>query len=186
MSLVAICEVVMTIALYPGSFDPITLGHLDIVNRASRLYDELILAIAVDTNKDHHFNLEDRVQMVKASLAGLDNVHVETYQGLTVEFAKARGALSIIRGLRAVSDFEFEFSMFQMNKNLAPEIETVFMMADNDYQFLSSSMVKEVCRLGGDVQSLVTPPVYQALKGSGKNISPDPSGSTSVKRSGVS
>lgn len=156
----------VTVAIYPGSFDPITCGHLDIIDRASRLYERLVVAVAVDTNKHHHFPLPVRMQLIQQTVSSWPNVGVASFEGLTVAFAQQCQAQAIIRGLRAVSDFEFECSMSQMNKSLAPNVETVFMMAGTEYQFLSSSMVKEVCRLGGDVSSLVRLPVLQALKAS--------------------
>lgn len=151
----------LSTAVYPGSFDPITLGHVDILTRASRLFERIILAIVRNPNKKSLIPLEDRVQLAKESVGHLSNVEVESFEGLTVTLAKAHTAQVIIRGLRAVSDFEFEFMMSQMNKNLCPETETLFMMAGLDYQFLSSSMVKEVAILGGDVSPLVPPQVNQ-------------------------
>lgn len=145
----------MTVAVYPGSFDPITLGHVDILTRASRLFDRIILAIVKNPNKHALIPLDERVKLVKESIGHLTNVEVESFEGLTVTFAKTHGAQVIIRGLRAVSDFEYEFKMSQMNRNLSPETETVFMMAGLDYQFLSSSMVKEVSMLGGNIANLV-------------------------------
>lgn len=145
----------VTVAIYPGSFDPITLGHVDLVSRASRLFDRIVMAVVRNPGKDPHATIEERVKLVKESVGHLRNVQVESFEGLTVDLAKAHQAKVIIRGLRAMSDFENEFAMSQMNKQLCPDIETVFMMAGLEYQFLSSSMIKEVARLGGDVNNLV-------------------------------
>lgn len=145
----------MTTAIYPGSFDPITLGHVDVVNRASQMFQKIIMAVVRNPGKKSHISLENRVDMVRESVAHLQNVHVESFEGLTVDLAKKHRANIIIRGLRAVSDFEYEFMMSQMNKQLCPDIETIFMMAGLEYQFLSSSMIKEVARLGGKIDNLV-------------------------------
>lgn len=154
----------MTIAIYPGSFDPITLGHVDILTRTCGLFERVILAVVRNPNKKALIPLLDRVKLAKDSVGHLPNVEVESFEGLTVEFAKAHGAKVIIRGLRAVSDFEFEFMMSQMNRNLCPETETLFMMAGLEYQFLSSSMVKEVSSLGGDIASVVPQAVLRYLQ----------------------
>jgi pantetheine-phosphate adenylyltransferase len=153
----------MATAIYPGSFDPITLGHVDIVSRASRLFERIIMAVVRNPNKQVRFTLAEREDFVRESVKHLGNVEVGSFEGLTVEFAKLHNARIIIRGLRAVSDFEFEFMMSQMNKNLNPDLETVFMMAGMEYQFLSSSMVKEVAALGGDVSNLVPAIVRKRL-----------------------
>ena len=154
----------MTIAVYPGSFDPITHGHVDIVTRASRLFDKIVMAVVKNPGKDALASLEERVTMAETCVASLKNVEVTSFEGLTVDLAKSHNASVIIRGLRAVSDFENEFKMSQMNQMLAPDIETVFMMADRDYQFLTSSMVKEVFALGADVSGVVPDNVRQYLK----------------------
>ncbi len=151
-------------AIYPGSFDPITKGHVDVITRASRLFDHIIMAVAANPQKDTLFEPLKRVQLIRESLGPLTNVTVESFEGLTAEFAKQHGATVIIRGLRAISDFEFEFQMSQMNKTLYPELETIFVMANLEYTFLSSSMVKEVAVLGGDVSPLVPKTVQTALK----------------------
>lgn len=145
----------MTTAIYPGSFDPITLGHVDVVSRASQLFDRIVMAVVRNPGKKEHISIEKRVEMVRQSVGHLSNVQVESFEGLTVNLARAHQAKVIIRGLRAVSDFEFEFAMSQMNKQLAPDVETIFMMAGLEYQFLSSSMIKEVARLGGKIDGLV-------------------------------
>ncbi len=167
----------MTVAVYPGSFDPITLGHVDILTRASRLFDRVILAVVKNPGKHSLIPLDERVKLVKESIGHLTNVDVESFEGLTVAFAKTHGAQVIIRGLRAVSDFEYEFKMSQMNRNLSPETETVFMMAGLEYQFLSSSMVKEVSMLGGNISNLVPKSVKSYLE---QLDLPTPSGGTSI------
>lgn len=164
MRIVLFCSdvgIVAMRALYPGSFDPITFGHLDIITRAARLYDELVVAVVKNPNKTPLFSLDERSELIAKSTASLPNVSVQQFEGLTIDFATAVGADVIVRGLRAVSDFEFEFKMSQMNKTLTPEVETVFMMAALDYQFLSSNVVKEVARYDGDVSKAV--PAHVAL-----------------------
>jgi len=151
------------IAIYPGSFDPITLGHVDIVTRASQMFEKVVMAVVSNPSKSPFIPLEERFRMVKETVAPLKNVTVQAFEGLTVQLARQCGATIIIRGLRAMSDFEIEFAMSQMNKNLSPDIETIFLMAGLDYQFLSSSMVREVARLGGSVSNLVPPAVQSAL-----------------------
>jgi pantetheine-phosphate adenylyltransferase len=145
----------VTIAVYPGSFDPITMGHVDVVTRASQLFETIVMAVVRNPGKSPQFSLEERVEFVRESTKHLKNVKVESFEGLTVDLAKTHNAKVIIRGLRAVSDFDHEFAMSQMNKRLCPEVETIFMMAGLEYQFLSSSMTKEVARLGGDIGGLV-------------------------------
>ncbi len=157
-------------ALYPGSFDPVTLGHVDVVTRASRMFDRIIMAVVANPQKDSLFDIPHRMRLVEDSVGHLSNVSVESFEGLTVEFARKHRANVIIRGLRAISDFEFEFQMSQMNKTLYPELETVFVMAKLDYTFLSSSMVKEVVKLGGNVSSLVPQPVQKALSQVSSNL----------------
>jgi len=151
------------VGLYPGTFDPITRGHEDLVTRGLRVVDELVIAVASDTAKAPMFTLEERVAMIREVLGDRPDVRVESFSGLTVEFARRRGASLILRGLRAVQDFEYEFQMALMNAHLAPEIEILFMMPDATYSYLSSSLVREVARLGGDVSPFVAPPVYAQL-----------------------
>jgi pantetheine-phosphate adenylyltransferase len=151
-------------AIYPGSFDPMTYGHLDIVTRASHLFQHVLVGIAHNTSKAPFMALSDRLAMATDCVAHLPNVVVKTLEGLTVHFAQAHDARVIIRGLRAVSDFEFEFMMSQMNHRLAPQLDTMFMMAGLEFQFLSSSMVKEVASLGGSVEGLVPPVVQRYLE----------------------
>lgn len=154
----------MTIAFYPGSFDPITHGHLDIIKRASVLFDELIIGVYDRPEKQLLFSTEERVKMVKQAIAHLSNVRVEAYSGLTVDFARSVKAQTLVRGLRMSSDFEREFEMAMMNKKLAPNLEMVCLMASLQYQFLSSSLLKEVAKLGGCLEELVPEHVASALR----------------------
>ncbi len=151
------------IAVYPGSFDPITRGHEDLIHRSLEFVDQLIVAVAVNVAKQPLFSLEERVALIKAAVTD-KRVDVQTFDGLLAEFAKKVGASVIIRGLRAVSDFEYEFQMALMNRNLAPKVATVFLVPAFDLTYLSSSLVREVARFGGDVSSLVHPAVQKALK----------------------
>ncbi|NLY55178.1 MAG: pantetheine-phosphate adenylyltransferase [Firmicutes bacterium] len=153
----------MKIAVYPGSFDPVTNGHLDIIARSRQLFDKVIVAIAVNPNKKACFSIEDRLAMLRLAVEGFDNVVCDSFSGLTVHYAASVGASAIIRGLRAISDFENEFMMALMNRKIAPEIETVFLMTSTEYTFLSSSAVKELARFGGPVTGLVPPQVEKAL-----------------------
>lgn len=145
----------MTIAVYPGSFDPITLGHVDIVTRASQMFGKIVMAVVKNPQKKPNIEILERVKLVEQSVQHLSNVQVVSFEGLTVDLAKKHDAKIIIRGLRAVSDFENEFAMSQMNKQLCPGVETLFMMAGLEFQFLSSSMTNEVARLGGSIVGLV-------------------------------
>jgi len=154
----------LTTALYPGSFDPITNGHLDIVKRAASLFDKLIVGIYDLPQKDLLFSLQERVELAQESVKNLKNVQVLSYSGITVEFARSTEAKAMVRGLRASSDFEREFEMALMNKKLAPDIELVCFMADLKYQFLSSSLLKEIIMLGGNMDDMVPPHVCAALK----------------------
>lgn len=151
------------IALYPGTFDPVTYGHLDIVERAARLFDELIVGVAEGPQKGPLFSLKDRVRFMKEGCKEFANVRVESFPTLLMDYAHAIGAHVIIRGMRAVSDFEYEFQMALMNRTLDPKVETVFMVPGDAYTFLSSRIVKEVAMYGGRVESLVPPIVQQAL-----------------------
>ena len=150
------------IAVYPGSFDPITKGHEDLIHRSLEFVDQLIVAVAVNVAKQPLFSLEERVALIRQTVS--DRVDVQSFDGLLAEFAKKVKASVIVRGLRAVSDFEYEFQMALMNRNLAPAIETVFLVPAFDLTYLSSSLVREVARFGGDVSQLVHPKVQQALK----------------------
>lgn len=155
----------MKIAIYPGTFDPITYGHLDIIKRAIQIFDYLIIAPAKDTNKNPLFELDERVAMIKNEIAqlGSANIIVEPFEGLLVNFAKQKNAQIIIRGLRAISDFEFEFQMFGMNSKLEPAIQTVFLPASENHQFIASKLVKEVAKLGGDITKFVSPYIVDKL-----------------------
>jgi pantetheine-phosphate adenylyltransferase len=151
------------IAVYPGSFDPITKGHEDLIHRSLEFVDQLIVAVAVNVAKQPLFSLEERVGLIEQTIKD-KRVEVRSFEGLLAEFAKQVGAAVIIRGLRAVSDFEYEFQMALMNRNLAPKIETVFLVPAFDLTYLSSSLVREVARFGGDVSQLVDPTGQRALK----------------------
>ena len=151
-------------AMYPGTFDPITLGHEDLVRRAARLYDRVVVAIAADTgSKAPMFTFGERVELATTALGDIENVKVAGYEGLTVDFAREHNLAVIIRGLRAVSDFEYEFQLANMNRHLTEEVETVFLTPTGEYTFISSSLVREVAALGGDVSKFVSPEVGQAL-----------------------
>ncbi len=152
------------IALYPGTFDPITNGHIDLVERSSKLFNQVILAVADSPKKQPHFSLQQRCDMAEVTLKHLSNVKVVHFKGLLVDFAKQHNATVILRGLRAVSDFEYEVQLAGMNKQLSPEIETLFISASTQYAFVSSSLVREISNLGGDVHEFVKPVVEKALK----------------------
>ena len=154
----------MTIAFYPGAFDPITNGHLDITTRAAKLFQKVVIGVYDTPAKDLLFTTEERLDLVRQAIADLPNVEVTPFTGLTVDFAKKVGAQTIVRGLRLVADFEREFEMALMNKKLAPDCELVCLMASQTYQFLSSSLIKEVTSLGGFTNDLVPEPVAAALK----------------------
>ena len=151
-------------AIYPGTFDPITNGHADLVQRALKRFDRVIIAVAGSTGKSTCFSLEERVSLSKTALAHLDHVEVVGFDGLLVKFAQDQGAGVILRGLRAVSDFEYEFQLASMNRKLAPDVETMFLTPDEGYSFISSSLVREIAALGGDVGAFVHPEVQAALK----------------------
>lgn len=151
-------------AMYPGTFDPITLGHEDLVRRAARLYDKVFVAIAAHPgSKAPMFTFGERVELARTALSSIKNIEVTGYEGLTVDFAREHSLAVIIRGLRAVSDFEYEFQLANMNRHLTEEVETVFLTPTEKYTFISSSLVREVASLGGDVSEFVSPKVKQAL-----------------------
>ena len=150
--------------MYPGSFDPPTVGHVDVITRAAKLFDNLIVAVGKNSSKAMLFAFEDRQAMLREITEGMANVSVESFDGLLVDFAKKSGAGALVRGLRAFSDFDNEFQMALTNRQLAPDIETVFLMTSAEHMFVSSSIVKEVAALGGDVSSLVPPSVARRLK----------------------
>lgn len=151
-------------AVCPGSFDPITNGHLDIVERAAQLFPGVVVGVLENPSKRPLFSLEERVNLIRAAVKHLENVEVECFSGLLIDFTRRVGSNLIVKGLRAISDFEIEFQMALNNKRMAPEIETIFMMTKNEYSFLSSSMVKEIIQFGGDIRGLVPPGVETALK----------------------
>ena len=151
-------------ALTPGTFDPITSGHLDVIARASQLVDEVVVAVADSQKKGPLFTLEERVELVRQATAHLSNVRVEPFKGLLVDFAKELDATVVVKGLRAITDFEYEFQMTAMNYQLSPQLETLFIMSPPQYMYLSSSIVREISKMGGDIQQFVPPCVYEALK----------------------
>nr|QKW93929.1 phosphopantetheine adenylyltransferase [Vitiosangium cumulatum] len=153
----------MRIAIYPGSFDPLTNGHLSIIQRALQMFDRVIVAVAVNPKKVPLFTEEERKELIHEACAD-PRVEVDAFHGLLVEYANRRGVNVLLRGLRAVSDFEYEFQLANMNRKLAPHIETVFMMTGEDYFYVSSNLVREVASFGGDVQSLVPPNVWKSLR----------------------
>jgi pantetheine-phosphate adenylyltransferase len=153
----------LLIAAYPGSFDPLTNGHMDIIKRSSRCFDKLYVAVFENPSKQPLFTMEERVEMIREECKDLPNVEVISSQGLLVNFARRHGIKVLVKGLRAVSDFDYEFKMALMNKKLAPEIETLFMMTSSEYLYLSSSLVKEVAAYGGCVKDLVPPSVERKL-----------------------
>ncbi len=148
-------------AVYPGSFDPITNGHLDLIERGARLWDRMVVAVLRYDTKCAMFSVEERLEMLREVVCGYPNVEVDSFDGLLVNFAQQRGATVILRGIRAISDYEYELQMALMNRRLHPEVETVFLMAGESYSFISSRLVKQVAALGGDVSALV-PPVVEA------------------------
>jgi pantetheine-phosphate adenylyltransferase len=150
-------------AIYPGSFDPVTNGHVDIVERARKLFDEVVVAVAHNDEKQPLFPLEERLDLLRRTVGKIENVRIAQFNGLLVEFAKAEKAVAVIRGLRAISDFEFEFQMALMNRKLDAIVETIFLMPKEEYTYLSSRIVKEIARLGGDVSSFVPARVATAL-----------------------
>lgn len=154
------------IALYPGTFDPITNGHVDLVKRASCLFHQVIIAIAANKNKRPLFTLEERIQLARKTVAsaGLSNVKVEGFTNLLVDFARQQGATVILRGLRAISDFEYELQLANMNRRLSPEVETVFLTPSEQFSYVSSSLVKEIAQLGGDVRAFIPPVVANAIQ----------------------
>lgn len=151
------------IAVYPGSFDPITNGHLDIIRRSQGLFDLIIVAVNDNPSRDYLFRGEERVRMVKEILGDLSHIEVERFEGLLVDYARDKGAGFIIRGLRALSDFEYEFQMDLMNRRLNPHIETIYLMTNQEYSYLSSSIIKEMVRLGGSTSGLVPDSVREKL-----------------------
>jgi pantetheine-phosphate adenylyltransferase len=154
----------MKLCIYPGTFDPLTNGHLDVLHRAAKLFDHVRVSVAMDSTKTPLFTGERRVELILANLDGLPNVDVVSFSGLLVEFAQRQGAHAIIRGLRALSDFEFEFNMALMNRHLEPDVETIFVMPNESYSYTSSTLVKQIAKLGGDVSNFVPANVAAALR----------------------
>ncbi len=154
----------MSIAVYPGSFDPITCGHLDIIRRGSVLFDEVIIAVLNNGSKNPLFSAEERVKLIEKSIADLPNCRAVYFDGLLVDFVTKHGAKVVIKGLRAISDFEYEFQMALLNKNLNPDIETLFMVTNSNYSYISSSVVKEIANLGGDFADLVPKEIFNDVK----------------------
>ncbi len=150
-------------AVYPGTFDPMTLGHLDIVRRARQTFDEVVVLLAVNADKTPLFPLEARLQLVRACVEGLDGVVVDSHEGLLADYAQQKGATAIVRGLRAISDFDYEFQMAIVNRKLAPGVETVFLMPSEEWSYLNSSIVRELWRFGGDYSRLVPEAVRRAM-----------------------
>jgi len=153
----------MRIAVYPGTFDPITHGHLDLADRGRRHFDRLIISILRNDEKQPLFDVDERIRLIRESTADWDNVEVDSFDGLLVDYARRCGASMILRGIRAVSDFEYEMQMTMMNRKLEPAIETVFLVPSESYSFVSSHLVREIARLGGDIRELVPQPVAEAL-----------------------
>jgi pantetheine-phosphate adenylyltransferase len=153
----------MLTAVYPGTFDPITRGHEDLVRRAVRLFDRVVVAVAESRNKRTFFSMEERVAMTRDVLADVPHVSVEGFSGLLIDFVAEQGAIAVLRGLRAASDFEYEFQLAGMNRNLKPDIETLFLTPSDQYMFISASMIREIAQLGGDVTPFVHPLVVQRL-----------------------
>lgn len=153
-----------TIALYPGSFDPVTYGHINIIQRGVKVFDRLIVGVALNVRKQLLFDPDERATMIREALGPSENIEVVTFDGLLVDYARSRGVTAILRGLRAISDFEFEFQMAHMNRRLGPNIETVFMMTGEDHFYVSSQLVREIARFQGDVTGLVPEPVAMRLR----------------------
>lgn len=150
-------------AMYPGTFDPITRGHEDLVRRACRLFDRVVVAVAANPGKEPMFSLVERVTLAEDALAGIDNVEVTGYDGLTVDFAREHNLAVIVRGLRAISDFEYEFQLANMNRHLTADVETAFLTPTEKYTYISSSLVREIAKLGGDISEFVPPNVHEAI-----------------------
>ncbi|MCX8010474.1 MAG: pantetheine-phosphate adenylyltransferase [Ignavibacteria bacterium] len=159
----------MKIAIYPGTFDPITFGHLDVIKRSADIFDKIIVAVLENANKTPLFTKEERIEMIKSSVSNITNVEVDVFQGLLVDYAKRKNAIAVIRGLRAVSDFEYEFQMALMNRKLSEELTTLFLMPNEKYTYLNSTIVRELARLGADVSEFVPKIVVEKLAEKFKN-----------------
>ncbi len=154
----------MKTALYPGTFDPVTLGHLDVFHRATQLFDKVVIAVARNEEKGPTFDASLRVELIRQNLAATPNADVQAFDGLLIDFAREIGAVALIRGLRAISDFEYELQMAQMNRNLDKSIETIFLMPNEAYTFISSNLIKQVAEFGGDISKFVPENVFAALQ----------------------
>ncbi len=152
------------IALYAGSFDPLTNGHLDVINRASRLFDELVVAVGVNKTKSSIFTPEDRLRHLEGACLNIENVRISSFSGLLTQAVREQGAAAVVRGLRAVSDFEWELQMALMNRELEPACETIFLMPSPEYSYISSTLIREICQLGGDISAFVPEPVAGELR----------------------
>lgn len=154
----------MKVAICPGSFDPVTNGHVDIISRAAKIFDKVIVVVMINSNKSNaYFTAAERVELIKRSIPDIENAEVEMYGGLLAEYAEEKGACAVVKGLRAVSDFEYEFQQALTNKRLNPNFETVFMTTDAENMFLSSSVVKQVCEFGGDISGFVPPQIHDDI-----------------------
>ena len=153
-----------TTVICPGSFDPVTLGHMDIIGRAAAMFDKVIVAVLVNSSKKPVFTAQERISLLEKALSNFDNVEVQSFDGLLVDYARQVGADAVVRGLRAVSDFEYEFQMSLTNKKLYPELETIFLTARSEYMFLSSSIVKQIAVLGGDITNFVPECIHNEIK----------------------
>lgn len=157
------------IAVYPGTFDPVTYGHLDVIKRVASLYDKVYVAVAHSKRKNPLFSVEERVEMIKKVIAGQNNITVEDFDGLMVDYAEQKSAKVVVRGLRMISDFEYEFQMALTNRKIKPEIETIFMMPNESYSYLSSRLIKEAIRMGADIEAFVPKNVQKKLEEKTKN-----------------
>ncbi len=160
----------MKIAICPGSFDPVTLGHLDIISRASRLFDKVIVAVLCNMDKNPSFTVEERMELLRQVTSQYDNVEIDSFQGLLVDYAKEKGAVAVVKGLRAVSDFEYEFQMSMINKKLYADVETVYLNTSQDYMYLSSSVVKQIASFGGDISNFVPEAIHNKIVDRLRNI----------------
>lgn len=153
----------MKIAICPGSFDPVTLGHLDIISRASGLFDKVIVAVLCNMDKNPSFTVDERIDFLRQVTAPYDNVEIDSFSGLLVDYAREKGAVAVVKGLRAVSDFEYEFQMSMINKKLYPQVETVYLNTSQDYMYLSSSVVKQIASFGGDISMFVPEIIHDKI-----------------------
>ncbi len=160
----------MKVAICPGSFDPVTLGHLDIISRASGLFDKVIVAVLCNMDKNPSFTVQERIELLREVTAGYPNVEIDSFSGLLVDYAKEKGAVAVVKGLRAVSDFEYEFQMSMINKKLYPQVETVYLNTSQDYMYLSSSVVKQIASFGGDISMFVPSAIHDKIVDRLRNI----------------